>query len=412
MGPVGTGSGGGTGYTGPTGQAGGGTGSTGPTGRTGPTGATGPAGGGTGFTGPTGINGTITYSGYGAPDGTIGVSGDFYYDLSGVTLYGPKQGDGVGSMNFGLTASGESIQFPVNSITLGSGSFTIEGWVNFPNVYGVPDQYNKIQMVLFALYSTTGTSTMYAQMAGGPDASGNPHYIALTIAGASLSNIDLIKTGPLGSSGTFFANTWNHFALVRNSTNVNFYLNGYSVNSGTSSGNLNDLSNNFTIGNYSSNNAPGFAFQGLMTNFRVVVGTPVYTSNFTPPTQPLTAIPGSQLLLLNQSASTYLRDSSPQNLTATNNQNIVTYSSQSLFPQPWPTGVNLNGATGPTGRTGSTGPTGLGGTGYTGPTGPPGGGTGSTGPTGSIFIYSTVFDGGNASTNYIIGPVFNCGGAQ
>jgi hypothetical protein len=28
------------------------------------------------------------------------------------------------------------------------------------------------------------------------------------------------------------------------------------------------------------------------------------------------------------------------------------------------------------------------------------------------LIYSTVFDGGNASTNYIIGPAFNCGGAQ
>jgi len=76
------------------------------------------------------------------------------------------------------------------------------------------------------------------------------------------------------------------------------------------------------------------------------------------------------------------------------------------------------GATGPTGApgggTGATGPTGApgGGTGATGPTGAPGGGTGPTGPTGSVLIYSTVFDGGNASTNYIIGPAFNCGGAQ
>ena len=76
------------------------------------------------------------------------------------------------------------------------------------------------------------------------------------------------------------------------------------------------------------------------------------------------------------------------------------------------------GATGPTGApgggTGATGPTGApgGGTGATGPTGAPGGGTGPTGPTGSVLIFSTVFDGGNASTNYIIGPAFNCGGAQ
>ena len=77
-------------------------------------------------------------------------------------------------------------------------------------------------------------------------------------------------------------------------------------------------------------------------------------------------------------------------------------SSWSIFTQ---------GYTGPTGVAG--GGTGTGdGTGYTGPTGSPGGGTGPTGPTGSVLIYSTIFDGGNASTNYIIGPAFNCGGAQ
>jgi len=78
-------------------------------------------------------------------------------------------------------------------------------------------------------------------------------------------------------------------------------------------------------------------------------------------------------------------------------------------------GTGYTGPTGPagggTGNTGPTGPAG-GGTGNTGPTGPAGGGTGATGPTGSVLIYATVFDGGNASTNYIIGPVFNCGGAQ
>ena len=81
------------------------------------------------------------------------------------------------------------------------------------------------------------------------------------------------------------------------------------------------------------------------------------------------------------------------------------------------TGTSI-GTTGPTGIQGPQGPPGSGtgsGTGYTGPTGPtgaPGGGTGPTGPTGAVLIYSTVFDGGNASTNYILGPAFNCGGAQ
>ena len=79
----------------------------------------------------------------------------------------------------------------------------------------------------------------------------------------------------------------------------------------------------------------------------------------------------------------------------------------SLLPYGGFTGPSgSSGFTGPPGQTGVTGPTGQNGT--TGQTGS----TGSTGPTGSVLIYATIFNGGNASTNYILGPVFNCGGAQ
>ncbi len=74
-----------------------------------------------------------------------------------------------------------------------------------------------------------------------------------------------------------------------------------------------------------------------------------------------------------------------------------------------PTGLGDTGATGPTGsegQTGATGPTGLGDTGATGPTGSEGQ-TGSTGPTGPVVYY--VFDGGNPTTSYSVGPAFDCG---
>jgi len=376
-----------TGYTGP---AGGGTGATG---VQGPTGYTGPAGGGTGATG---ARGTITYSGYGAPDSTIGLQGDYYYDLSGVNLYGPKlYNTGGGSINYGTAASGESVQYPVGAITLGGGDFTIEMWLKYPSVTSTT-----ISMVLFSLYNKNIPSnrTLRVLFGGGPyTPDGRPGYVTVDIQGTPGINQTVYITG---NPGAFGANTWNHLAVVRQSGIVRCYLNGYSDISLSNLNNLNDANNSFTIGNYSTND--GIAFQGYITNFRIVVGTAVYTSNFTPPSQPLTAVPGTQLLLLASSPTTFLTDSSQYNNTATNNQNLTSYSSQSVFPQPWPTGVNLNGATGQTGPNG----------GGTGPTGPSGGGTGPTGPTGSVLIYSTVFDGGNASTNYIIGPAFNCGGAQ
>jgi hypothetical protein len=72
-----------------------------------------------------------------------------------------------------------------------------------------------------------------------------------------------------------------------------------------------------------------------------------------------------------------------------------------------------SGPIGPTGSSGTIGPTGAtGSSGTIGPTGATGssGTIGPTGPTGSISAYS--FDGGFPTSNYVIGPAFNCGGVD
>lgn len=56
-------------------------------------GATGPAGP-TGAAGPAGANGTMMYSGNGAPAASVGAVGDFYIDLANGVLYGPKSASG------------------------------------------------------------------------------------------------------------------------------------------------------------------------------------------------------------------------------------------------------------------------------------------------------------------------------
>ena len=71
--------------------------------------------------------------------------------------------------------------------------------------------------------------------------------------------------------------------------------------------------------------------------------------------------------------------------------------------------------TGPTGSTGEIGLQGdTGDTGPTGPTGPTGftgsaGNDGNTGPTGPTLIVPYIFDGGDPSSNYSVGPAFDCG---
>lgn len=86
-----------TGNSGPTGPAGPSGGPAGPIGPTGPAGPSGSAGA-LGYTGPTGPAGTTgqsgntIISGFGPPTNIIGVSGDYYYDLSNSTFCGPKMG--------------------------------------------------------------------------------------------------------------------------------------------------------------------------------------------------------------------------------------------------------------------------------------------------------------------------------
>lgn len=107
-------------------------------------------------------------------------------------------------------------------------------------------------------------------------------------------------------SATLPRNTWTHVALVRQSNNLKLYLNGVGGTAVSAPGaalpysSRYDLasSNGFWYG-VDQTNWTGFTptvFRGYLSNVRYVVGTAVYTANFTPPISPLTAIPGTQVL--------------------------------------------------------------------------------------------------------------------
>ena len=124
----------------------------------------------------------------------------------------------------------------------------------------------------------------------------------LTNAGSIVDNV---------SSTAVPLNQWSHIALVRNGTSFVAYLNGVSVVSSTVTGALANSTDALSIG---ANASGSYAFQGHISNVRLVKGTAVYTSNFTPPTEPLTTITNTKFLLGNLP---YFKDQSASNHTIT-----------------------------------------------------------------------------------------------
>ena len=93
------------------------------------------------------------------------------------------------------------------------------------------------------------------------------------------------------STANVVQNTWTHLAVVRSGTaanNVKLYINGNNTTGFTATNNnaVTSVGGNCCwIG--SSGDALGALFNGFITNMRFVVGTAVYTTNFTPATAPL-----------------------------------------------------------------------------------------------------------------------------
>ena len=152
------------------------------------------------------------------------------------------------------------------AFSLASSAFTIEAWVYFANA-------TTTQLII----TTYGgaTSGWSIQLDGG--------IIGFYATG---DVPDIVGTTGIKS------NTWYHIAVSGIAgSSIKLYVNGLQDGS-TYTGNIVDSSANLNIGQVVGVNY----FNGYISNLRVVKGTAVYTSNFTPPTSPLTAITNTSLL--------------------------------------------------------------------------------------------------------------------
>jgi len=238
-----------------------------------------------------------------ANTGTFSTNGIF----DEITLQG-------GSLSFNGSTGYRALSIASLSTITGTGTFTIEAWV-YPLDY--TDQ------VPISRPPTAGDNTQIFRLNEGGNTT-SPYGISIYDNGTQLfQNI---------GSGTYpVKNQWTHLAWVKNGTTNKLYING--VSSATYTGNVPDITPN-QIG-YLQNYA--YPFNGYLTNIRIVNGTAVYTSNFNPPTQPLTAITNTVLLLDATTADTVITDSSTNGYTVTNSgagatPSLVAYSSSTPFP--------------------------------------------------------------------------------
>jgi hypothetical protein len=175
------------------------------------------------------------------------------------------------------------------ALQMGSGNFTIEFWWYPTSLTGYQSPIDK---------GYTGSGALLLQ-------TGNGDGKIIVYATSAV----------ITASTAVTANAWNHVALVRNGTSLVLYLNGVSVGSATNSTNFNNASA-FGIG--SSVTTSNYPIYGYMSNVRIVKGTAVYTSAFTPSTTPLTAITNTSLLTCQ---SNRFRDASTNNFAITVNGN-------------------------------------------------------------------------------------------
>jgi hypothetical protein len=139
--------------------------------------------------------------------------------------------------------------------------------------------------------------------------------------------------GSTNVSSAVTKNVWQHVAVVGNggadgSRNTKVYVDGQLKLTRTNNYNITQT-DDLRIGNQTDATLANGNYVGLLTNFRWVVGSQVYTSNFVPPTEALTAISGTELLLLATSEPDVVKDSSVRNRTPTNTG--VTFDSDSPF---------------------------------------------------------------------------------
>jgi hypothetical protein len=205
---------------------------------------------------------------------------------------------GAGGSAF-FDGSGDYLTIPSsNDFSLSGQSFTVEFWI----------------------YRTAATVSIPVQRW-----SSNQGWRFDILADGTVGWYTTTSTVHASSSGAVPVNTWTHVAATGNGTQVRLFVNGILV-AGPTNNTWTDPAATVQIG--ALNAGPWvYPLTGFLSNVRIIKGTQLYTSNFTPPTAPLTAVANTKLLLNFENAS--IDDNSrSNNLETVDNAQVSTAQSK------------------------------------------------------------------------------------
>jgi hypothetical protein len=217
------------------------------------------------------------------------------------TQTGELFNDGV--VNFTST-NRNALQDSGDAINLGTGEFTVEAFVYHSDI-----PQNSLQYIFMNSSQSNTTTFAFAVE--------SDRIVAGAFAGSFSNSTKVEATFPAGSLKT---GKWYHYAACRSGNTLRLFIDGRMVVEDTS--HTENYNNTSAFGCRvgceagAGATAAGFkAIKGFISNVRVVNGTALYTSNFTPPTSALTAVTNTVLLCCQSPSSPTAAAVSPGTLS-------------------------------------------------------------------------------------------------
>jgi hypothetical protein len=222
---------------------------------------------------------TTQYNGGGNNNGFKDSSqNNFVITRAGNTTQGTFTPYGADWSNY-FNGSSDYLTMPDNANYVISGDFTVEAWI-YPTSF-----------------AGTNGNIVLAQWPGGTASNQSfQFYVNSTGKVGLVYGIGATNAAVVGTSLSCTLNTWNHIAVTRSGTTVRYFVNGaLDATSSTVSGAFNNSTGVMSVGRINASDS-GY-FSGYISNCRLVIGTALYTTAFTPSITPITAVSGTQVLV-------------------------------------------------------------------------------------------------------------------